>query len=104
MIFTEVGQIVNEARRAIEYGKIKELGELMDRNHELLQRMTVSSSELDRLVGAAREAGALGAKLSGGGRGGNMIALSEPSVSGSKTIEERLLRVGARRVITTTVG
>jgi mevalonate kinase len=104
-IFTEVGRIVNEARHAIEYGKIKELGELMDRNHELLQQLTVSSSELDRLVEAARKAGALGAKLSGGGRGGNMIALIDAasSNSGVTAIEESLKRAGARRVITTRV-
>jgi mevalonate kinase len=44
-------------------------------NHSLLQALTVSCPALDTLVDAARSAGALGAKLSGGGRGGNMIAL-----------------------------
>ena len=47
----------------------------MDENHALLQEIGVSCPELDALVAAARAAGALGAKLSGGGRGGNMIAL-----------------------------
>ena len=47
----------------------------MDENHRLLQEIGVSCPELDALVAAARAAGALGAKLSGGGRGGNMIAL-----------------------------
>jgi mevalonate kinase len=51
---------------------------LMNENQSLLEQMGVSSSELDRLVEAARHAGALGAKLSGGGRGGNMIALAHP--------------------------
>ncbi len=55
------------------------LGPLMNDNHQVLQQMDVSSPELDTLVEAAREAGALGAKLSGGGRGGNMIALVEPT-------------------------
>jgi len=103
-IFTKVGRIVNEARHAIEYGKIKELGELMDRNEDLLQHMTVSSPELERLVEAARDAGALGAKLSGGGRGGNMIALAGASESSRNAIRECLLEAGARRVITTTIG
>ena len=57
------------------------LGALMDENHSLLQEMTVSSPELDELVETARNAGALGAKLSGGGRGGNMIALAEPEMA-----------------------
>ena len=102
-IFTQVGHIVDEARRAIQYGKIRELGELMDRNHDLLLHMTVSSPELERLIEAARDARALGAKLSGGGRGGNMIALAQPSASSSREIADCLLQAGARRVITTTV-
>lgn len=104
-VFTEVGKIVDEARRAIEFGRIKELGDLMDRNHSLLQHMTVSSPELEQLVEAARTAGALGAKLSGGGRGGNMIALVEPASEASlRNMQECLLEAGARRVIATRVG
>ncbi len=104
-IFTQVGQIVNKARRAIEYGRLKELGELMDRNHELLKHMTVSSPELEQLIEAARDAGALGAKLSGGGRGGNMIALVDPSQAGSglDALRDCLVKAGAQRVIATTV-
>lgn len=74
-VFDKVGQIVQKARGVIESGKRKELGQLMNQNHALLQEMTVSSPELDRLVSAACKAGALGAKMSGGGRGGNMISL-----------------------------
>jgi mevalonate kinase len=104
-IFSQVGQIVNKARRAIEYGKLKELGELMDRNHELLKHMTVSSPELEQLIEAARDAGALGAKLSGGGRGGNMIALADPShaESGLEALRDCLLKAGARHVIASMV-
>ena len=91
------------ARRAIEYGKINRLGELMDRNHELLQQMTVSSPELERLIGAARDAGALGAKLSGGGRGGNMIALVKDDSVSIEIMRQALLKAGACRVIITTV-
>jgi mevalonate kinase len=73
----------------------------MDQNHALLQEMTVSSLELDALVTAARAAGASGAKMSGGGRGGNMIALVTPE--GSEAVAEALRKVGANRVIITTV-
>ena len=67
--------------------------------------MTVSSADLDRLVEAARRAGALGAKLSGGGRGGNMIALADPMATGRlvSSIEECLRKAGAKRIITTQV-
>lgn len=74
-LFAAIGSIVRAARQLIEAGRPRGLGPLMDENHALLQEMTVSSPELDRLVGAARSAGAWGAKMSGGGRGGNMIAL-----------------------------
>ena len=55
------------------------VGRLMDENHAQLVEMTVSSADLDHLAGAARAAGALGAKLSGAGRGGNLIALVDES-------------------------
>jgi mevalonate kinase len=101
VIFDQVGKIANKAREAIERGKTKELGNLMDKNHALLQEMTVSSPELDRLVSAARTAGALGAKLSGGGRGGNMIALVEPEKA--EVVAKSLLGAGARNTIITQV-
>ena len=48
----------------------------MNENHKLLQQIEVSTRELDFLVNVAKEHGALGAKLTGGGLGGNMIALT----------------------------
>ena len=100
-MFDDVGKIVNEARKAVESGQWESLGELMNQNHTLLQKMTVSSPELDNLVSAAINAGALGAKLSGGGRGGNMIALVEKEKA--PVISEALLSAGATRTIITTV-
>ncbi|HEY9153098.1 MAG TPA: mevalonate kinase, partial [Anaerolineales bacterium] len=63
-VFDKIGEIVKKAKEKIENGNWEELGELMNQNHSLLQEMTVSSVELDKLVNAARNAGALGAKLS----------------------------------------
>lgn len=77
-VLDEIGALVKSARVALQSGDLSALGSLMTRNHTLLQRLTVSSPELDQLVAAAERAGALGAKLSGGGRGGNMIALVAP--------------------------
>jgi mevalonate kinase len=96
-VFAEVEEISFAARRVIEEGWIKMLGALMDENHTLLQQMTVSSPELDRLVEAARNAGALGAKLSGGGRGGNMIALVESERA--ETVSLSLKEAGAKNTI-----
>jgi mevalonate kinase len=100
-IFNEIAQISLIARRSIESGKPELLGELIDHNHALLQEMTVSSPELDNLVRAARSAGALGAKLSGGGRGGNMIALTDQAKA--ESVAAALMFAGAKRTIITEV-
>ena len=101
-IFDKFGELSFTARRAIEAGKPELLGELMDENHELLQTLTVSSRELDQLVETARKVGALGAKLSGGGRGGNMIALVE--MEKAETISTALKEAGVKQTIITQVS
>ena len=101
-VFDEVGGIAQEARNAIENGTWDSMGKLMNQNHQLLQKMTVSSPQLDTLVSAACNAGALGAKMSGGGRGGNMIALVTPEMA--KTISNSLKEAGARNIIITQVS
>ncbi|MCA9906360.1 MAG: mevalonate kinase, partial [Anaerolineae bacterium] len=73
-----IGERVEIARQALETGDVSAAGRLMVENHRLLRDLTVSSPELDRLVQAALAVGAIGAKMSGGGRGGNMIALVTP--------------------------
>ncbi len=100
-VFDQIGEIAKSAREEIEDGNLKKLGSLMNQNHALLQEMTVSSPELDKLVKAARKAGALGAKLSGGGRGGNMIALVKPDEA--ESVSSSLNEAGAKRVIITKV-
>jgi mevalonate kinase len=101
-VFDEIADISFAARRVIEEGWIKMLGVLMDENHAWLQQMTVSSPELDRLVEAARKAGALGAKMSGGGRGGNMIALVSPEMA--EDVSLALKEAGAQNTIITQVS
>jgi mevalonate kinase len=100
-IFDQVGDLARRARDAIQVGDASRLGELMSLNHALLQTMTVSSPDLDRLVHVARSTGALGAKLSGGGRGGNMIALVKPDRA--EIVANALRTVGAKNTIITTV-
>jgi mevalonate kinase len=99
-IFDACGRITQAARQAIEAGDVQQVGQLMTENHTWLQRMTVSSPELDRLVNAALQVGALGAKLSGAGRGGNMIALVADE--GMETaVCHALQKAGATVTITT---
>jgi mevalonate kinase len=75
-IFADYLVTVKAAREALLKGDLAAVGSLMDRNHALLQEMKVSCEELDLLVGIAREEGAAGAKLTGTGRGGLMLALT----------------------------
>jgi len=97
--FDAIAEAVEAGRRAVVAGDADGLGHMLDANHELLHALGVSSPELDRLVRAARSAGALGAKLSGGGRGGNMIALA--AVGGEPPIAAALRAAGAAAVLTT---
>ena len=100
-ILTEIGSIVQQARQAMQLGDVIQLGNLMNDNHAALQQLTVSSDTLDILVDVARDAGAYGAKLSGGGRGGNMIALvHDDSVA---NVVAALKKAGAVRVFETVV-
>jgi mevalonate kinase len=99
--FDEIGEIVQASRRAIEAGDLITLGTLFNHNQTLLERLDVSSPILKKLITAARRAGALGAKLSGGGRGGNLIALVEPNQA--EGVAAALQSAGARQVIVTTV-
>jgi mevalonate kinase len=100
-LFDAAGDIARQARAAIESGDVAALGPLMDENQRVLAEMGVSSPELDRLIRAARQAGAWGAKLSGGGRGGNMIALVREEDAGR--VRRALEGAGARRIIQTSV-
>ncbi len=100
-LFDAVERISLAARRAIEGGRPQDLGPLMDENHACLYQMGVSCPELDRLVEVARSAGASGAKLSGGGRGGNMIALVDADRAAA--VASALRSSGAVRTLVTTV-
>jgi len=72
-----VGDVVRGGEAALHEGDLDELGRLMDFNHGLLSALGVSARTLDAMVWAARDAGALGAKLTGAGGGGSIVALDE---------------------------
>ncbi len=75
-LFRQSEELAFAARRALEEFDLRRVGRLMNENHRLLQEIEVSCEELDYLVNLAREQGALGAKLTGGGGGGCMVALT----------------------------
>jgi len=95
--FEAIEEIVCAGREALAEGDLETLGGLMNANQGILAQIGVSSPELDRLILAAREGGALGAKLSGGGMGGCMIALVRDEQV--RTVSEALLAAGAESVI-----
>jgi mevalonate kinase len=75
-LFKKAEELAINARNAIHQFDLMKVGDLMDVNHSLLQEIGVSCKELDQLVETAKEQGAYGAKLTGGGGGGCMTALT----------------------------
>jgi mevalonate kinase len=75
-LFRRAEKLALAGRKALLELDLRKVGKLMDENHRLLQEIEVSCKELDRLVDIAREQGAYGAKLTGGGGGGCMVALT----------------------------
>jgi mevalonate kinase len=95
-LFDAVAAVVDRGVAALEAGDLAALGRAFDDNQALLETLGVSSDEVRALVAAARAAGALGAKLTGGGAGGAVIALAaEP-----EPVAGRLEREGWRTIVT----
>ncbi|MEQ8677949.1 MAG: mevalonate kinase [Aggregatilineales bacterium] len=101
-LIEKIGSITDYALEALKSADISTVGRLMTENHRLLQSLTVSSPELDHLTDTALKSGAFGAKLSGGGRGGNMIALVESD--SVESMKATLKSAGAYRVMDMTLG
>lgn len=89
-----LGKLTRQAKSAIEQNRPADLGVYMNEAHHLLDFLGVSNKELNQLVAAALATDALGAKLTGGGRGGCMIALADNKTSADR-ISAALLKAGA---------
>ena len=76
IIFSQATKLAYDGKKALEEFDLQKVGKLMDENHRLLQEIEVSCKELDYLVDLARRQGAFGAKMTGGGGGGCMLALT----------------------------
>lgn len=87
-IFGEYKKLVEAAKKALLEGDIATIGNLMNQNHKMLQQITVSGEINDELVEIALENGAVGAKLTGTGRGGLVIGLAE-----NEDIQEKIVEV-----------
>jgi len=91
-MFDDIDSLALQAVSAIQENRLADLGELMNINQGLLNALQVSTPELEKLIEVARDAGALGAKLTGGGGGGAMLALcANDAVSGDvkSALEQR---------------
>ena len=79
-IFDEMDALSLAGVAALQNGEYQQLGALMNINHGLLNALEVSTPEIESMVSIARAAGAVGAKLTGGGGGGSVVALCPGTV------------------------
>ncbi len=101
-LFKRAEELVIAGKKAVADSDLEEVGRLMNENHFLLQEIKVSSERLDFLVNLAREKGALGAKLTGGGGGGCMVALTP-----GKALQDRVaaaIKAMGFQVLKTRIG
>jgi hydroxymethylglutaryl-CoA reductase len=80
----EYFKIASEGAKFISKGKLDEIGSLMNANQSLLSELGVSDERNDAVTRLAINAGALGAKLTGGGGGGSCIALARDAGHAAK--------------------
>ncbi len=85
--FNAIEALVKNARLAIEAGDIRAIGQLLDLNQMLLSGLFVSTPEIEQMCATARAAGALGAKLTGAGGGGCVVALVEDETQGAAVLD-----------------
>ncbi len=100
-LFSKIAEISLTVRKCIETGALDEVGKKLSENHILLQEIGVSCPKLDELVSCALTHGALGAKLSGSGQGGNMIALVDAEQA--QNVANELKTAGAVNAVITQV-
>lgn len=92
-----IGELTHQAKHALEKAGKHLLGKMLDEAQKELEGLGVSDAGLNRLIYFARQEGALGAKLTGGGNGGCIIALARNEVH-SRQLSEKLRRFGAHAV------
>lgn len=98
-IFDRMDELALASREALEEGDLSKLGEIMNLNHGYLNTLQVSCPEVEDLVQIARNSGALGAKLTGGGGGGAIIALCD-SPEMQQKVKESIRKNGYDAIIT----
>ena len=92
-----------DMKKALEAGDLEKVGTVMTENHKLLVDMDMSHEILDYLCKLALEKGALGAKVTGGGRGGYMVALT-PGKALQDKVASSFEKEGYKLIIKATIG
>lgn len=92
-----IGEFTHQAKHALEKAGKHLLGKMLNEAQKELEALGVSDAGLNRLIDFARQEGALGAKLTGAGNGGCIIALARNEVH-SRQLSEKLRRFGANAV------
>lgn len=95
-IIKAIGSFAGKGRNLVSKKDYTSLGKLMNVNHGLLDALGVCTQELSSLVYAARSAGAYGAKLTGAGGGGCMVALTDSP----RQVAEAIEKAGGQAIIT----
>ncbi len=87
-LFDQIDQLTLAGSEALSAGRLEDLGEMMNLCHGLLNALQLSTPELEEMVHISRQQGALGAKLTGGGGGGSIVALcADSGIAVSRAIE-----------------
>lgn len=102
-MINQLGLLTHEAKACLLRQDASTLGRFMNAAHHLLQQLNISNATLDHLVQTALDNGALGAKLTGGGRGGCIIALSDQKQTADQ-IMQALMNQGAKTTWLAKIG
>lgn len=93
----QLGNLTEQAKVTLNNNVIKQTGQIMNQAQTILADLGVSSPEIDHLISVAKANGALGAKLTGSGMGGCIIAISD-NLKQAQIIQKQLLENGAKSV------
>ncbi len=95
-VFDEIDSLSLKGAELLEAAEYEELGLLMNICHGMLSAIGVSTAELEQMIAMARDAGAAGAKLTGAGGGGSIVALCPHGVA---VVRDALQRAGYRTLV-----
>lgn len=94
-LLNHLGQLASDTKKMLSNNEVMKLGAILNAAQHDLAQLGVSDQSLDRLIEAALKNGAIGAKLTGGGRGGCMFAITHTAM-GARKLAAALTAAGAK--------